>query len=387
MKKMYGFAVALCVCGLFMACQTEKGTNVKVKTEWPISPGKSIIQADILGFSPTSATGITTIKFSLYFANSDQVKKWDLEVSAINGKKIIQKSGTSSYLPSNFTWDGKDNSGKYAAEGTYVAILKVNYGTAFTETTVTSSPFILDITRPTAKVQVTPAYFSPISDMDTVNISIVPDKDIARLSSWGADIYDPAWNLFMTFNQKWPTNSIAWNGRGVNGDLVVSAEDYPVVVTLRDEFGNIGIIKSVIPVDILVIKDGDNYRIENSRVYFKDFTADYQDVPTELSQENILRLDQLAEKLKKYPEHKILIIGHAVMMNWNDNKLGKIEQEEVLIPLSKARAEAIKKAMVTRGVKSAMISTEGAGALDPLVPDSDFEYRWKNRRTAIFLTK
>ena len=31
--------------------------------------------------------------------------------------------------------------------------------------------------------------------------------------------------------------------------------------------------------------------------------------------------------------------------------------------------------------------TDGAGASDPIVPDSDFENRWKNRRVEFFLQK
>lgn len=389
MKKMYGLAVAMCVCGLFMACQTPKSTNGNASTmgTLPIAPGKSIIQTEILGFSPTSEIGNKEINFTIYFANAAQIKKWDLVVTDNNGKKSMKLTGNNLYLPSHISWNGKNASGKYAAEGTYVATLTVNYGTAFTESTVKSTPFILDITPPSGKISFSPPYFSPMSDSDKINIAIEPDKDLARIDSWSVEIYDPAWNLFMAFTEKWPVHSMSWNGRGINGDLVVSAEDYPVVAKLRDEFGNVGIIETFIPVDIIVIKDGDNYRIENSRIFFKDFTADYEDVPTNLSQQNILRLDQLAEKLKKYPEHRIVIVGHAVMINWNESELGKIEQEEVLIPLSKARAEAIKKAMVTRGVDSSMITTEGAGAADPLVPDSDFANRWKNRRTAIFLIK
>jgi len=110
-------------------------------------------------------------------------------------------------------------------------------------------------------------------------------------------------------------------------------------------------------------------------------------VPKNLSQQNILRLDQLAAKLAKFPDYNIVIVGHAVSVFWQDPELSKTEQDEVLVPLSKARAEAIKKAMVTRGINPDKITTEGAGDANPLVSDSDYANRWKNRRTAIFLIK
>jgi len=389
MKRMMGIAAALCACGLFMACQSTKGANVGAQpaTVWAIEPGKSIIQTDILGFSPMAESGRTTIVFSLYFANAADIKKWVLTIADAKGKKSEELSGNALYLPSSITWDGKDASGKYAAEGTYVAVLAIDYGSAYTSSVSKSTSFILDTSKPSGMISFSPELFSPMNDTDRMSFTVKPDKDLARIDSWGMEIFDPSWNLFKAFNQKWPTDTVVWDGRGINGDLVVSAEDYPVVVKIRDEFGNVGIIQTLLPIDILVIKDGDNYRIENSRIYFKDFTADYQDVPANLSQQNILRLDQLASKLAKFPDYKIVIVGHAVSVFWQDSELSKTEQDEVLVPLSKARAEAIKKAMVTRGINPDAIKTEGAGDADPLVPDSDYANRWKNRRTAIFLTK
>ena len=389
MKRMFGMAAALCVCSLFMACQSTKGANVNAEkpTAWAIDPGKSIIQTDILGFSPTAESGRTSIVFSLYFAKAADIKKWDITIADVKGKKSEELTGNASYLPSSITWDGKDASGKYAAEGTYVAVLTIDYGTAFSGSVSKSTSFILDTTKPSGTISFTPALFSPMGDTDKMSFTVTPDKDLARIDSWGVEIFDPQWNLFKAFNQKWPADTVVWDGRGIGGDLVVSAEDYPVVVKLRDEFGNVGIIDAYLPVDILVIKDGDNYRIENSRIYFKDFTADYENVPANLSQQNILRLDQLAAKLAKFPDYNIVIVGHAVSVFWQDPELSKTEQDEVLVPLSKARAEAIKKAMVTRGINPDKITTEGAGDANPLVSDSDYANRWKNRRTAIFLIK
>ena len=55
----------------------------------------------------------------------------------------------------------------------------------------------------------------------------------------------------------------------------MSAEDYPVLVKVRDEFGNVGGLKAVVPVDILVEKIATGFRILSSRIFFKPYTADY----------------------------------------------------------------------------------------------------------------
>ena len=169
--------------------------------------------------------------------------------------------------------------------------------------------------------------------------------------------------------------------------MVQSAEDYPVVAKVRDQFGNTGTVKTTVPVDILVEKTATGYRILASRIFFKAFTADYTDVSPELAQQNVTRLDQLAAKLKKFPGYKIRIVGHAVMINWDKPGSGKEEQNAILIPLSKARADAVEAALVDRGLEKGRFTTDGVGASDQLVPDSDYKDRWQNRRVALFLEK
>jgi hypothetical protein len=199
------------------------------------------------------------------------------------------------------------------------------------------------------------------------------------------DIYDPGNHLFKSFDGKWPANQAVWDGKGVAGDMVQSAEDYAVRATVRDQFGNVGVLNGTVPVDILVEKTATGYRILASRIFFRPFTADYSDVPPELAKQSMAHLDALAEKLKKFPGYKIKLVGHAVMINWDKPAAGKIEQEDVLIPLSRSRARAIQEAMAQRGLPASMFTMEGVGASDQIVPDSDYADRWQNRRVALFI--
>jgi hypothetical protein len=391
MKKTADIALSILMCCFIVGCQTTKPKPATSAAQaaapaQPIAPGQSLIQTEARGFSPTAENGRTTIEFALLFSNADAVKSWQV---AIAGDKGSQRTftGDGSKLPSTLEWDGKTDSGALAPDGSYTATLSIDYGDAFKAVSATSTPFILDSAKPTGTIKLSPVLFSPINPGDMVTMTIAPAASEAKLDSWSLEIYDPGGNLFKTFDGKWPTDSVAWDGKGIKGDLVVSAEDYPLVAKLRDEFGNVGLVKSTIPIDIIVIKEADGYRIPNSRVYFKAFTADYHDVAPDLAAQNSTRLDRLAETLKKFPGYKIKILGHAVMIHWDDPVLGKIEEDSVLVPLSKARAEAIKQAMAERGLDPAMIETDGVGAADPLVPDSDYADRWQNRRTAIFLVK
>ena len=138
-----------------------------------------------------------------------------------------------------------------------------------------------------------------------------------------------------------------------------------------------------------MLKSGDGYRIRVSSIVFKAFTADYVDVPAGLAARNKATLDLLAAKLRLPPfgDYKVRLEGHAVMINWDDKAKGEAEQQAILIPLSKARAEAIEQALIERGITADRLVTDGVGAKDPVVPDSDFANRWKNRRVEFYLLK
>jgi outer membrane protein OmpA-like peptidoglycan-associated protein len=308
-------------------------------------------------------------------------------ISAANAGAQKTYSGDGSNLPAHLVWDGKSDTGAIALEGIYTARLAVDYGTAFAAGTATSSPFILDVTPPTGTISLSSPLFSPIESSDTIGLKITASSKLAKIDSWTMDIYDPGGNVFRSFTSKWPAGTAVWDGKSTSGELVQSAEDYPVVAKIRDQFGNIGTANVSVPVDILVEKTAMGYRILASRIFFKAFTADYTDVPTELARQNLTRLNALAAKLKKFPEYKTKLVGHAVMINWDKPAAGREEQRLILIPLSKARAEAVRAALVERGLDAARFTTEGVGASDQLVPDSDSTDRWQNRRVALFLEK
>ena len=337
------------------------------------------------GFAPKGA--VTVEKLSLAFGPSDSVQSWKLEIVDSNGSTQKVFTGNGSNLPDMMSWDGKNDAGVLAAEGSYTARLSVDYGSAYAPGTTTSSAFALDLTPPTGTIALSSPLFSPIEESPTITLTINASSRLAKIDSWRMEINDPDNHLFKAFTGKWPSNKAVWDGKGIKGDMVESAEDYPVVARVRDEFGLVGELKSVVPVDILVEKTPTGFRILSSRIFFKPYTADYTDVKPELASQNLKRLNDMAAKLKKFPKYKIRLLGHAVMIHWDNKTLGDIEQREILIPLSQARSEAIKKALVDRGLAASMFTTQGVGASDQIVPDSDLADRWQNRRVAFYLER
>jgi len=349
------------------------------------APGTFSVTPMTAGFSPKGT--VTVEKLAVAYGKADSVQSWKLEILDGSGNAVKTFSGDGMNMPPTASWDGKDDSGTLSPEGKYTARLSADYGSAFAPGTTTSGSFVLDITPPTGSITLSDPLFSPIEGSPTITLTVNASSALAAIDGWRMQINDPEDHLFKAFEAKWPTKDAVWNGKGINGDMVESAEDYPVVAMVRDEFGNVGVLKSTVPVDILVEKTATGYRILSSRIFFKAYTADYQDVRPDLASQNMKRLTDMAAKLKKFPNYRIRLVGHAVKIHWDNKALGDIEQREILIPLSQARAEAIKKALVDRGLSAATFTTEGVGASDQIVPDSDLADRWQNRRVAFFLER
>lgn len=351
----------------------------------------SSIEVSSTGFAPKGDGSDSSISFKLAAGNSDSLSSWKVDI--VDGQNVVEKSfkGSGKQFPGTLTWDGKIDNGGYAPEGRYAAALSLDYGVAFAPVSVESKPFALDLTPPTGSISLSSELFSPdgTGGGDTETIKIEGSSNLARIVGWSLTAYDPGDNPFVSWKGSWPASPIVWDGKGQSGDLVESASDYPLVLKLRDEFGNVGTVKKNLATDILVLKSGDGYRIRVSSIVFKAFTADYKNVPAERAARNLATLDLLAAKLKlaKFADYKIRLEGHAVMINWDDKAKGEAEQKAILIPLSKARADAIEQALAERGVAVERQVTDGVGANDPVVPDSDFANRWKNRRVEFYLLK
>jgi outer membrane protein OmpA-like peptidoglycan-associated protein len=85
------------------------------------------------------------------------------------------------------------------------------------------------------------------------------------------------------------------------------------------------------------------------------------------------RLDQLAAVLKNHPERRVMVEGFTDSVGSSDSNL----------MLSRARAEAVRSALVVRGVAPARIDTRGHGEARPLASNSTQAGRQQNRRVEV----
>jgi len=357
--------------------------NIVVDTK----PTPVFVTASADGFSPNGDGRNDTITFGTVVSVDQGITSWQLGILDSAGKTVRNYHGGST-IPSSVTWDGKTDSGRIAPEGSYRADFKVVYLKG-NEPTASTSPFLLDVSGPRVSVTISPLPFSP--DNDGVNDELtfaISVSDQSKIGSWKLQIEDPKNHLFKSFSGTGkPGSQIIWDGKSNNGELVTSAEDYPYTMQVTDSLGNSTTVTGKIPVDILVIKEGDKLRIRISSIIFAPDSASLQTTDPEVNGKNEKVLDRLAEILKKYDTYNIRIEGYAVSVYWNDPVKAKEEQQQVLIPLSLSRANAVKEALVKRGVDGNRISTVGLGASNPVVPNSDIQDRWKNRRVEFILIK
>lgn len=102
---------------------------------------------------------------------------------------------------------------------------------------------------------------------------------------------------------------------------------------------------------------------------------DFEPGDAELTAGSAATLDLAATALAARPELAVLIVGHS------DNR-GSLE-ENVL--LSRRRAEAVRDALVARGIGPARLEAHGAGFLSPIAANASEEGRALNRRVELVL--
>ena len=339
------------------------------------------------GFSPNGDGVRDNMSFSLSIGLGQGITSWKLSMIDSTGKaqKTFTGSGT---VPDSMSWDGKADSGQVAPNGMYAAQLDVAYAKG-NRPTAKSDPFLLSVAPPNVTLDAGPLPFSPDGDGYNDVLTITPSvTDPSPIDTWDVTVLDPMDHFFINWSGKGALPApFTWNGLSSYGELVQSADDYTLVATVKDQLGNAAVVKKTIPIDVLVMRQGDKLLIRISSITFKENTADYTNVPDDRAQANQRALGRLADIFKRYSQYKIEIDGYAVMVYWDDPVKGAAEQKNELIPLSKARADAIKGALVKLGIDANRVTTVGYGGVNPIAPFGDLENRWKDRRVEFVLVR
>ncbi len=210
---MWG-AMAIALVGL-LACQSTPSLT---------AAQPSTIQGQAGGFAPNGAPGHTTLDLALTFGNADLVKTWKVDIANASGT-VKSWTGDGTNPPSTLTWDGKNDSGAMAPEGTYSAHLSVAYQKTYKPFAADSSGFVLDLTPPTGSLQFDPAELAPNAQgvLAPTRITIDASSSVAQMDTWTLNIQDSSGKAFQSFNGRWPDNSVQWDGTSSAGAVVAPA--------------------------------------------------------------------------------------------------------------------------------------------------------------------
>ena len=363
---------------------------------------KGYITADLEGISPNGDGLYDTQKFEIRTTVTDSVVAWRFDVRKEDGNSVYSLTEKDTpNLPAVINWNGADKDGK-ACEGTFTGTIEVSYKNG-NKVTAVSSPFLCTATAPKLSVKTAPEYFSPDNDGvdDELYIKLAGSTK-ARIKNWSFTIDDPKGRTFWkTSGKSAITERIIWDGlsniqKDANGNAerVQSAMDYPYTFTVTDSLGMTSTVKGVIPIDVLVIRDGNVLKMAVPSIIFESDSSNFQTANAKLTQEqvnkNIQILNRIAEILKKFKDYKVTVEGHANKVTDNPDE-ETVDNMKVwgraLTPLSKERAEAIVKYLEKRGVSASSLSTNGLGGTKPVVNPKDKDNNWKNRRVEFILQK
>ena len=304
----------------------------------------------------------------------------------MDGNVIAEIEGV---RPFPVIWDGTADRG-VVPDDIYIAQLEVEHRNG-TIRTAESGTIALGTAAgmERAVLRVSPDRFSPDGDgvNDTARFTLAVLGG-APVASWEISVYDPDGRLFYSFPVGGSiVQSVVWDGRNDAGELVEMAAEYEVRYEVTDATGKTETGREPLIVDVLTEEMYGMRRILVDNVLFEGYTTRFLDWNDDIEERNIATLEKIGDILRMFPEYKLEIHGHAVSVLYYDAEASEREQREVLIPLSDARTETIMDVFTDRGADAARFTTRAFGKSRPLVPFSDLDGRYVDRRVEFYLVR
>lgn len=349
-------------------------------------PVRAYLRIDRGAINPTLDDQRSAVVFEPVVSDRSRVKGWTFKIVQDRTKRVVlQEEGEGDVLPETVRWPTRTDSGNIVVEdGEYTGEFTVEYihGPIFTR----SSPTVtVDSTVPVVAVTTNPLPFSPDGDgtADVLQFKITY-TDTSPALYWYLEITDPKGAFFYDVGGEGaPPDELAWDGTARNGETVISAETYSWRLEISDRLGNVGETSGSLPIDILVEPYNGGYRMQVPSITFPPNSSE---LVLEGSEPGAIKnrevLNRVSEILKRYPAYNIVVEGHAVNVTGTER-----EEREELLPLSTARAEAVRSALIGLGVPRGMVSAEGRGGTIPVVEHTNTTMRWKNRRVDFVLQR
>jgi outer membrane protein OmpA-like peptidoglycan-associated protein len=237
-----------------------------------------------------------------------------------------------------------------------------------------------------------PSLFSPDGDGTDDVVVIRPGAASPKsVTSWTLTAYASDGSRWRGFSGEGRLpDRIDWDGKSDDGQSPDAGEDFALVLRTFDGLDRTAGAEArvTVTIDILVIRDGDRYKVRVPNILFPADSADLSgSASRELMEENRAVLERLAALFTRFPEYNLTVEGYANAVHAANPELFEVEQKTELLPLSLRRAETVKGALVLLGVDAERIKTAGFGGSRPVVGYSERAGAWKNRRVEFILAR
>jgi hypothetical protein len=247
-----------------------------------------------------------------------------------------------------------------------------------------------ELGTPELTVSLSPRYFSPDGDgIDDELFITIGCRDESSIVEWKLEIMEaeqPNKPFFGWSGRSNPSGQLVWNGRSLAGELVQSATDYPFVLTVKNIHGLSSVYRGYIVVDLLVINEGDQLRMQVPSIVFSSDTGGFTGLNEETLGRNDYILRRIAMALDKFDTYIVTVEGHANHTAATE-PARMLEQERELRPLSEQRAKFVLDYLVRLGVDRSRLTAIGVGGARPVANYEDRDNWWKNRRVDFILYK
>ncbi len=347
-------------------------------------PVSAFVRVDKGAINPGGEGEIAAVEITPVVSDHEGLQQWTVSiVAAATGETVYRQSGTQERPPRSISFPEAPDVAT-TEDGVYFTRFEAVYRHG--PSLVRESPrFVVDSSAPVVDVEVTPQPFSPDGDGEDDVVSFVLGAvDESELQYWYLEVYDSRGAFFYDVGGNGPPPGvIRWDGVARNGERVISAEEYPWRLEVADTLGNVAIREGALAVDVLVERYNGGYRIQLPSITFPPDSSELILAGESAEgRRNDAVITRLVEILKRYPEYSIIVEGHAVNISGTER-----EEREELEPLSRRRAEAVRQALIQRGIPAALLTARGRGGTVPIVDHGDEEMRWKNRRVDFILQR
>ena len=212
---------------------------------------------------------------------------------------------------------------------------------------------------PELRVTFSPKYFSPDGDRDALAIFLFA-IDESPITKWKVEIHEPQPPNLLFYDWEGngtPPEKLSWNGKSKKGELVLSATDYPFTFSATNASGKTTSIQSFVEVDVFVIREGQNLRIQIPSIVFSSNAGNWEGMDEKTIANNEWVLKRIAQILNKFSDYQVRVEGHAnPTVAPRDTQGRQREQTQELQPMSEDRAKTIVDHLVKLGVNQSRLS-------------------------------